>query len=627
MPSRCPDPMCCADEALSAIEESWTRTAEHFCRSFGHVSLAQVAEATRCQVEEAVFLAACRHRGLLPDVPPDQLQPLAIERFGPALFQLRRVRARTHQPDAEEYERASDPALSPLDGLSVSPDMLGHAHHRLLRLCLRRGSGVRPHAVGSKEAAKTSGVFYTPEYVTRYMVARAVASLQRNPPERNDVRPLSIVDPACGCGAFLLAAYRHLRDRAAGGQVDMLAWRDRRRAVLERLHGVDLDGQAVLTARRALWLAAADEPAGLLSPSETDVFFETIRPGNALAGPTLDPWLGAFDLVLGNPPYRRERGAKSLLDKIAQTELGRRWRSARMDLWYYFVHRALELLRDGGVLSLIVSGYWTAGTGAAKLVEQLRCETHVEEILEFGRLRVFDEVAGHHMILQARKTRGATTTTVIKRPDTDQAASAEPFLAGRLPLVVFEKTPEELFDGGRVDLEPVDRDLLEALARGVPLGRLGRVRQGIAENPAVVSRSANRRHGNRWTTGQGVFVLTADEVDALELSDHERSLLRAYCQPRDVLRYDLADRPSRTLIYSTAETCPDLGAFPAIERHLSRFRPIMEARRETRGGRRPWWQLHWPRDPSLWTADKILSVQMARRPAFAAALGPAYVNF
>jgi len=38
--------------------------------------------------------------------------------------------------------------------------------------------------------------------------------------------------------------------------------------------------------------------------------------------------------------------------------------------------------------------------------------------------------------------------------------------------------------------------------------------------------------------------------------------------------------------------------------------------------------LHWPRDPSLWTAEKILSVQMARRPAFVAATtGPVYVNF
>ena len=74
----------------------------------------------------------------------------------------------------------------------------------------------------------------------------------------------------------------------------------------------------------------------------------------------------AYDIIIGNPPYRRELGTKSLLDRIAITSLGRRWRTARMDLWYYFVHRGLELLADDGILSFIVSGYWTAGSGAGK---------------------------------------------------------------------------------------------------------------------------------------------------------------------------------------------------------------------------------------------------------------------
>jgi len=156
---------------------------------------------------------------------------------------------------------------------------------------------------------------------------------------------------------------------------------------------------------------------------------------------------------------------------------------------------------------------------------------------------------------------------------------------------------------------------------------LGRVRQGIAENPATVTRQTNRRHGNRWTPGQGVFVLTPEEVEALALPEQEQALLRPYHRPREFGRYRLAEQPRRTLIYTTAQTCPDIGAFRTIERHLARFRPIMEARRETRRRRRPWWQLHWPRDASLWTADKILSVQMARRPAFVAATGPVYVNF
>jgi len=449
-------------------------------------------------------------------------------------------------------------------------------------------------------------------------------------------------------------------------------WRKQRRRILERLHGVDLDGEAVLAARRALWLEAADEPAGPLSDEETAVLAHAIRQGDALTGAALDPWVGTFDVVLGNPPYRRERGAKSLFKQIAQTEFGRRWRTARMDLWYYFAHRSLDLLRDGGLVSLVVSGYWTAGRGAAKLVEQLRRETHVEEIVDLDRLNVFDGVAGRHMIFRARKTRGDGGTTRIVRPAHGAAGSVESFLREWLPMnggprsvvagmVVhvadamervppcrrendfqhehgvtaplrsrlgfsYEKTRDELFRDGRVDLEPVDRGLLESLGRGTPLGRLGRVRQGIAENPAVVTRATEPLLDNA-RAGQGVFVLTAEEVAALDLPERERLLLRPYHALRDVGRYSLAESASRALIYSTPQTCPDVREYPTIERHLARFRPIMEARRETRLGRRPWWQLHWPREASLWTADKILSVQMAARPAFAAARRPVWVNF
>jgi hypothetical protein len=81
------------------------------------------------------------------------------------------------------------------------------------------------------------------------------------------------------------------------------------------------------------------------------------------------------------------------------------------------------------------------------------------------------------------------------------------------------------------------------------------------------------------------------------------------------------------LIYSTRHTCPEVDAYPNIRAHLLRFRKIMEARRETRSGANSWWQLHWPRDESLWRSRKILSVQMGARPAFVSAERPVYVPF
>ena len=111
----------------------------------------------------------------------------------------------------------------------------------------------------------------------------------------------------------------------------------------------------------------------------------------------------SFDVVLGNPPYHRELGAKALLDRLAASELGRKYRTARMDLWYYFVHRGLDLLKPGGRLAFIVGSYWTAAPGAAKLVRQLRRSAQIEEIVCFDGGSLFEDVAGRQMILRLRE--------------------------------------------------------------------------------------------------------------------------------------------------------------------------------------------------------------------------------
>ncbi|HBO43498.1 MAG TPA: hypothetical protein DD670_06125, partial [Planctomycetaceae bacterium] len=504
-----------ATELFAVVDACWRRTVETLCRSVRHASPPSLGATATEWVEETVFLAACRRRGLLSDVSRESsrnvARDVAVKRLGLSLFQVYRDR----QPG--DSLPVDEDALSSLARFDIGPETLGTIHQRLLGLRATFDGEGRLRFGRGKAAAKAGGIFYTPDWVARYMVDRAFECFDDGPSHDAD-KPPRVLDPACGCGAFLLAAYRRLRGKpmpiskdgqaVQGTHVEQTVhrtWRlgvsavdPNRRAALERLHGVDLDEQAVLTARRAIWLATCDDPAGPLPPEETEVFFETIRPGNALTDPTFDQLAGAFDVVLGNPPYRRERGARRVLDEIARTELGRRWRTARMDLWYYFVHRAIELLADRGVLSLIVNSYWTAGSGAVKLVEHLQRETHVEEIFDLGGLAVFEQVAGRHMIFLAKKTRAGGATTTIKRPDAASDASAKSFLMRAAPLILFKKTPDDLFRDGRIDLEPVDRDLFEAMGRGTPLGRLGCVRQGIAENPATITREANRRHGDPW---------------------------------------------------------------------------------------------------------------------------------
>jgi hypothetical protein len=482
-----------------------------------------------------------------------------------------------------------------------------------------RASGVPLARAGSRADRQAAGAFYTPIAVCRYIVTRTLdaALADQREPAAHEARddgsangsngsaaPLRILDPACGDGAFLLACCDRFMTPGAGNAPRPI-----------ELVGIDTDVAAVESARSLL--------DGVLCPQDPllPAISHTVLAGDALLDDRLED--ASFDIILGNPPYRRERDYKAELDAIAATPFGQRYREPRMDLWYYFLHRGIELLRPGGRLSFIVSSYWTKGSGSRRLIQSLASDVQVEEIFDLSDLPIFAGVQGRHMILTIRKT-PPTDEIVVKA--TGVGGTAARYLDGRAPAVVIRKPSSEVFRHGRVDLLP-DDPLLEKIARHPPLHTLAEIRQGIAENPAIINRRTNERFDNRWREGEGVFALTIEELNALSPSYDELKLMRPYHMGADITRLAVAKAPSRWLIYTTAETCPDIELFPALHAHLERFRPVMEARRETQRGKRAWWQLHWPRDPQVWIQPKVIVPQLAERPIFAPAPDPTYVPF
>jgi hypothetical protein len=496
--------------------------------------------------------------------------------------------------------------------------ILGRIHETLLH--------ASPLSTATRVAKRSHGVYYTPECVARHMAREAFDDLRR----RGVARPWRILDPACGGGVFLVAALRELLERRpeASGANDLPA-------LVSQLFGFDLDHEAVVIARQTLLLELLAAYGPEVAPNGdpwpwkavADALQRNVRPANFLDD-TIEPSAegGGFDAILGNPPYHRELNAKTLLDSIAATRLGQRYRTSRMDLSYYFMHRALECLRPGGVLSFIVGAYWTAGCGASRLIEQLRDTCHLSDVLLLGSTRVFDGVSGRHMILRA--VRGPCGPTTIRRVRHEGASEIAAVLADPDAMETYAKTHAQVFRRGQIDVEPPSDESASMAGRTEPLARLGTIRQGIVENPASVTRkNLKERRDGPWRVGDGVFALSHDELARLAIPDSERTILRPYHDLCDLGRYFIASEPTLTLIYATARTCPDLRPFPTIAAHLERFRPIMEARRETQAGDRPWWQLHWPRDETLWRSAKIVALQMAARPAFAPAVGPLYVPF
>ena len=76
-----------------------------------------------------------------------------------------------------------------------------------------------------------------------------------------------------------------------------------------------------------------------------------------------------------------------------------------MDFWFYFLHKAIELIKDKGVISFITSRYWLNSQGAKKLIKRVSSELSFISFVDIGKLKVFDSVAGQHMVAVYKKTK------------------------------------------------------------------------------------------------------------------------------------------------------------------------------------------------------------------------------
>ncbi len=136
-------------------------------------------------------------------------------------------------------------------GSHVDPEMLGLVFESLM----------------AEEERLASGSFYTPRAIVNVLVTRAVeewlgfhedASADESRAMLRRLEGITVLDPACGSGAFLLSALavisRLTHDLAARVGEDVPAGL-RQRIVERSLYGVDLKAEAVRLCELRLWLA------------------------------------------------------------------------------------------------------------------------------------------------------------------------------------------------------------------------------------------------------------------------------------------------------------------------------------------------------------------------------------
>lgn len=217
---------------------------------------------------------------------------------------------------------------SPYAFAVIPADILGHVYEQFLGKVIHLTSDHRAVVEEKPEVRKAGGVYYTPTYIVRYIVEKTVGPLLAGKSPKQ-LEQLTVLDPACGSGSFLLGAFEYLLDwylayyvahepdgwakrknpplyettpnagRDAFGNRQspignsrnwQLTTAERKRILVAHLYGVDIDAQAVEVTKLSLLLKVLEGEARELRGKQLDFhrvlpdLGNNIKCGNSLIG-------------------------------------------------------------------------------------------------------------------------------------------------------------------------------------------------------------------------------------------------------------------------------------------------------------------------------------------------------
>jgi len=476
------------------------------------------------------------------------------------------------------FSRSAARHLHPVLTLRHASGILFQAAHHIVESEAQGSLLGLPSAKGRRNLA-LRGVHYTPVSLARVLVAMALQGFLSR-------AELTVLDPTCGSGVFLVETLYELQRRGFRGKL--------------RLVGVDVSETAIMAARFSIACALRQGIAFEVKPE--------LRCGDALQ---VVPGFGPVDCVIMNPPFVSwERLGKEEKEALKQ-RLGVSY-SRRPDLAMVFVSQALELVAPGGRLACVLPVGVMAGDSAKGWRETLS-----------GNRILFDGLLADHQLFEdATVSVGAVVL---------EKAGFGP--ENRTTLLWADNQPSSSDDALRHLKQGIDRSALEPrvtdnwgvyvlsqtalCAKGSwrpPSGRLSGILDRLAgRHSETLAESFAIRLGIR-TGNRAAFVV--DSAFVRRLSPEERKVVRPIAESGNIEAGHIKEGGWVIMLPSDLPEEDLAKRFPKLQAHLIAFREELSGRSSVPRG--AWWTLSRPRDLHESSEPRLVSKAFFRREGFAA---------
>ena len=284
-----------------------------------------------------------------------------------------------------------------------------------------------------------------------------------------------------------------------------------------------------------------------------------------------------YNIIIGNPPYIGEKNHQEIFKEIKETEFGKKYYESKMDYFYFFIEKGIDILEENGTLVYVTTNYWLKADSAVILRNKLKNEGYYTDIIDYN-VSIFKNAPGqHNMIFSWKKNKNNENVEIN-----------------------VEK------EGNTFTLKNIN--LYDEKGNIILINK-----ENYIFNKKILEKS-NYKLGDIFNINQGIVTGCDKAFVTKEYNEKFKEYLKPFYKNKDIFKYNCIEKNYFWIYYMDKDK---INCESELEKVFLPYKEILLKRREVEKGILNWWQLSWARDKEIMSEEKILVRQRCKTNFFA----------